>query len=153
MGVRVWGWGGRAHASHAGDAASAAVTACTHSISVHPPKPVPACRQSCLPSRTAVWELLDRDRVLGISLQRDLLSVSPWCTCTKEQHPSGSPGGGCRLLTWRRVYKSCGINPVGLGDLQDSFSYLSVVSVAFLGRRQHCHVRETPGRTLQDFHQ
>lgn len=42
MGVRAWGWRGRAHASHAGDTASAAVTACTRSIPVRPPSAVPA---------------------------------------------------------------------------------------------------------------
>lgn len=78
------------------------MTACTHSIPVHPPSPVPVCRLSCPPSRTAVWELLEQDHELGVSLQWDLLPVSPWCRCTREQHPSGSPGGGHRLLTWRR---------------------------------------------------
>lgn len=142
MGVRPWGWGGKAHASRAGDTASAAVTACTHSVAVCPPRPVPACRQSCLPSRTTVWELLDRDHVLGVSLQQDPLLVSPWCSCTKEQRctQAADMEMGCR-------------NPVGLGYLQDSFSYLSVVSVAFLRRRQHYHVGNALGRTLQDFHQ
>lgn len=44
---------------------------------------------------------------------------------------------------WRgdEMCKSCGINPVGLGVLQDSSGCLPVVSVAFQRRRQHCHMR------------
>lgn len=50
------------------------------------------------------------------------------------------------------VCKPHGTDPVGSGDPQDSFSCLSVVSMAFLRRSLHGCVRDPPGRTLQDFH-
>lgn len=148
MGVRAWGWGGRAYASRAGGTAKC----CRDCLRTqHPPASAEAhagvqAELPAFPGRSmgaaGPGPSVRGQSATGSAPRFALLYV----------HKGAMSQWFNRRWTLAADMEMEWINPVGLGDLQDSFICLSVVSVAFLGRTHHCHVGDAPGRMLQDFH-